>query len=205
MARHWRQFRARNADPSENRAIVLALLLALLIGWNAFDWVQPIASSPVPLAGQPADGIAASPPDTSSRDLVSASTPDTTSGDGVSVSTPDTASASFGICGGGARYTCVVDGDTFWLDGQKIRISDIDTPEVFSPRCPAELERGRLATERLTGLLNAGPFALEQNGRAQDRYGRALYRVTRGGESIGSALVDEGLAVWYGNGRPDWC
>ena len=197
---------------------MLALLLALLIGWNAFDWVQPFASSQVPLAGQPADGSAASPPDTSSRDVVSASTPDatsgdgvsvsppdTTSGDGVSVSTPDTASASFGICGGGARYTCVVDGDTFWLDGQKIRISDIDTPEVFSPRCPAELERGRLATERLTGLLNAGPFALEQNGRAQDRYGRALYRVTRGGESIGSALVDEGLAVWYGNGRPDWC
>jgi endonuclease YncB( thermonuclease family) len=57
----------------------------------------------------------------------------------------------------------------------------------------------------LAGLLNAGPFALEAADRAQDRYGRSLYTVTRSGESIGGALVGEGLAVWYGNGRPDWC
>lgn len=99
----------------------------------------------------------------------------------------------------------MVDGDTFWLQGRKIRIADIDTPEVSSPRCPAELARGRQATQRLAGLLNAGPFALESVGRAEDRYGRALFRVTRGGSSIGNTLVDEGLAVRFGNGRPDWC
>lgn len=41
----------------------------------------------------------------------------------------DTLSGRFPICGGGLRVTCVVDGDTFWLNRQKIRIADIDTPD----------------------------------------------------------------------------
>ncbi len=31
------------------------------------------------------------------------------------------------------RRTCVVDGDTIWLEGVKIRIADIDTPEISQP------------------------------------------------------------------------
>jgi len=42
-------------------------------------------------------------------------------------------SPQFAICGT-VRRTCVVDGDTFWLDGNKIRIADIDTPEISQPR-----------------------------------------------------------------------
>jgi endonuclease YncB( thermonuclease family) len=32
--------------------------------------------------------------------------------------------AAFAIekCGSGSRYTCVVDGDTFWVEGEKIRM-----------------------------------------------------------------------------------
>ncbi len=33
----------------------------------------------------------------------------------------------FGICPDGLHRDCVVDGDTFWLGDQKIRIADIDT------------------------------------------------------------------------------
>ena len=160
------------------RPVVLAIALAALVGWNAPDWIGDDARSPATMAGF-AD-IAASAP-----------------GDG--------SQAYFPICGGGQRYTCVVDGDTFWLRGEKIRVADIDTPEVSSPRCPAELALGRRATGRMQELLNAGPFALEPADRAEDRYGRKLFRVTRAGESLGTALVGEGLAVWFGNGRPDWC
>lgn len=35
----------------------------------------------------------------------------------------------------------MVDGDTIWLEGLKIRIADIDTPEITSPKCNAEYER----------------------------------------------------------------
>lgn len=39
-------------------------------------------------------------------------------------------SLHFRKCMNGSRKACVVDGDTIWLDGKKIRVADIDTPEV---------------------------------------------------------------------------
>ena len=71
-------------------------------------------------------------------------------------------------------------GDTFWLDGVKIRIADIDTPEFSEPRCGYEYELGMRATHRLVELLNAGPFELRTIGsRDEDQYGRKLRVVTR--------------------------
>ena len=40
---------------------------------------------------------------------------------------------------------CVVDGDTFWLTGEKIRIENIDAPETHQPGCDAERELGKIA------------------------------------------------------------
>ncbi|MEK1928755.1 MAG: hypothetical protein AAAC47_03015, partial [Pararhizobium sp.] len=57
----------------------------------------------------------------------------------------DTLHATFPFCGDGRRGTCVVDGDTFWLAGEKIRIADIDTPELSPPRCEAERVKGEAA------------------------------------------------------------
>ncbi|MBY8826065.1 thermonuclease family protein [Sphingomonas colocasiae] len=111
----------------------------------------------------------------------------------------------FELCHSGGGRNCVVDGDTFWADGAKIRIADIDTPETHPPRCAAEAELGARATRRLQALLNQGPFELEVNGRATDRYGRQLRTVTRNGRSIGDMLVAEGLARPYGRGRRSWC
>ncbi|UIJ82366.1 hypothetical protein [Rhizobium leguminosarum] len=51
----------------------------------------------------------------------------------------DSLSAAFSICGDSHRVNCVVDGDTVWFNGQKIRIVDIDTPELSPPRCDAVL------------------------------------------------------------------
>lgn len=114
-------------------------------------------------------------------------------------------SASFGFCHSGGGLNCVVDGDTFWLRGEKIRIADIDAPETHPPRCAAEAGKGAAATRRLQALLSAGPFALESVDRDTDRYGRKLRVVTRGGESLGGVLVSEGLARWYQGGRQPWC
>ncbi len=160
------------------RTFTLAIILAALVGWNAPDWIGPRSGASAGLLG-PTSTVTASV----QQDSVS----------------------YFPICGGGLRVTCVVDGDTFWLKGQKIRVADIDTPEISSPRCDAELQRGQRAKYRMQELLNAGPIALEPADRATDRYGRALFRVTRNGASLGGTLVGEGLAVWFGGGKPDWC
>ncbi len=109
------------------------------------------------------------------------------------------------LCGR-IRETCVVDGDTFWFEGQKIRIADIDTPEISQPHCPGEYQRGMTATRRLLDLLNAGPFELRPyQDRDEDAFGRKLRLVTRNGSSIGDQLVAEGLAHrWIGHKEP-WC
>ena len=113
--------------------------------------------------------------------------------------------AAFALCAPGPRVTCVVDGDTFWLQGEKIRIADINAPETHGARCPAEQLRGDAATRRLIVLLNAGPFDLMVPTRDRDRYGRQLRVVVRHGQSLGARLVSEGLAEPWKGRRSDWC
>ena len=115
------------------------------------------------------------------------------------------AAATFALCAESPRTTCVVDGDTFWLAGEKIRIADINAPETHGARCPSERAQGEAATRRLIGLLNAGPFVLETGARPVDRYGRLLRTITRRGQSLGDMLVREGLAARWRGRRSDWC
>ena len=115
------------------------------------------------------------------------------------------AAATFALCAEGPRTTCVVDGDTFWLNGEKVRLADINAPETHSAGCAAERELGHRATRRLIVLLNSGPFNLEIEGRPTDRYGRTLRVAKRGGRSLGQQLVSEGLAEPWRGRRSDWC
>jgi endonuclease YncB( thermonuclease family) len=112
---------------------------------------------------------------------------------------------SFSFCHVGAGYNCVVDGDTIWLKGEKIRVADIDAPETHDYRCASEKELGDRATRRLHDLLEAGPVTLQSIDRDEDTYGRKLRIVLVNGTSVGDTLVSEGLARYYGNGRRPWC
>lgn len=114
---------------------------------------------------------------------------------------------TFSACHFGGGRNCVVDGDTFWIDGEKIRIANIDTPETHPPRCAAEAERGAAATRRLHALLSAGAISLHASGlRSHDRYGRRLATVSVNGADVGQVLIREGLARAYGGGpRAGWC
>ena len=99
----------------------------------------------------------------------------------------------------------VVDGDTFDHLGVRIRIADIDTPEVDG-RCQSETRLAARATERMRQLLRSGPFELHPiAGRDEDQYGRKLRIVTRDGSSLGDQLVEEGLARTWSGRREPWC
>lgn len=123
----------------------------------------------------------------------------------ASAQQPDSASDAFSICGSGQRITCVVDGDTFWFRGEKIRIADIDTPELSPPRCQRERELGLAAKQRLLDILNSGPLSLEAAERDEDRFGRKLRIVYRDRRSVGDILVAEGLARKWQGLRRSWC
>jgi micrococcal nuclease len=117
----------------------------------------------------------------------------------------DREAAHFARCEGSGRVTCVVDGDTFGYRGDKIRIADINAPEIGHPSCPYEAALGERATGRLLALLNRGPFTLQAIDRNRDKYGRLLRTVTRDGASVGEMLVREGLAEEWKGYRGNWC
>jgi len=112
---------------------------------------------------------------------------------------------AFGFCHSGGGTNCVVDGDTFRMAGDKIRIADIDTPETHPARCPEEARLGAAATQRLQALLNSGAVTLHPIDRDTDRYGRKLRRVEVNGRGVGDTLIAEGLARPYRGRRMDWC
>ncbi|PTM90144.1 excalibur calcium-binding domain-containing protein [Mycoplana dimorpha] len=89
----------------------------------------------------------------------------------------------------------LVDGDTIKIDGQTIRIVEIDTPETFQPRCEQELIKGLAAKERLRALLQSGPVTFKPTGT--DRYKRTLAKVYAGKVNVGKALIAEGHALPY--------
>ncbi|MCI9868594.1 thermonuclease family protein [Rhizobium skierniewicense] len=123
----------------------------------------------------------------------------------VASASPSRASEAFSIRGSGQRITCVVDGDTFWFRGEKIRIADIDTPELSPPRCEHERELGLAAEKRLLDILNSGPLSFKTTARDEDRFGRKLRIVYRERRSVGDILIAQGLARKWQGSRRSWC
>ncbi len=113
--------------------------------------------------------------------------------------------ASFGLCFTGGGTNCVVDGDTFWIGGEKVRIAGIDAPETHPSRCPQEARLGRQATTMLRDLLNGGAITLTRIDRDRDSYGRLLRNVAVDGQDVGEAMIAAGVAREYGGGRQPWC
>ena len=103
----------------------------------------------------------------------------------------------------------VVDGDTVRLSsGEKIRISNIDTPET-PPRssCPEEARLAQAATANLRGMVAGARdvrFVPDWD-RERDVYGRLLGRVVIDGVDVGEAQIAAGLAQRWEGHRAWWC
>ena len=116
-----------------------------------------------------------------------------------------TLSASFAYCKWGGGTNCVVDGDTFYVGGAKVRIAGIDAPETHDYGCASELELGERAARQLQQLLNSGTLTMTNIDRDRDKYGRLLRNVSVNGRDVGDALIASGVARPYAGGRKPWC
>ncbi|MCR6499699.1 thermonuclease family protein [Shinella sp. CPCC 101442] len=90
------------------------------------------------------------------------------------------------------------DGDTLTLDGHRIRLAGIDTPEMMQicKRDGVDWRCGVAARSRLAEFLRAGPVTCRSQGR--DKYDRLLARCETVAGDLGARMVREGLAVSYG-------
>ncbi len=95
-----------------------------------------------------------------------------------------------------AVVATVTDGDTVRLaDGRRVRLVQIDTPELNTGECYSRAARKallRLVPERSAVGLETDP-GLDQ----VDRYGRLLRYLRRGGANVNVELVRQGAAAPY--------
>ena len=105
------------------------------------------------------------------------------------------------VLAGGLQVT---DGDTFRIGAERIRVENIDTPELGDgAECLAERRLADLARRHAGVLLSAGEIRVERTGA--DRYGRTLARVSVDGQDFGRAMIGAGLAERWTGRRIDWC
>jgi endonuclease YncB( thermonuclease family) len=221
MSRHWNPDRAIVQLRPTRRDTGPALAVALLIGAAVFgvgagavlNWIE--APSAVAPATSVETEIVIPEVQADSTDAEWAGRASSVVASGREAIQPglprpsgarnDGARVAFGYCHSGGGTNCVVDGDTFYIGGAKVRIAGIDAPETHPPRCSREAQLGDQATHKLQALLNSGAVTITGIDRDRDTYGRLLRNVSVDGQDVGEALIAAGVAREYGRGRRGWC
>lgn len=111
------------------------------------------------------------------------------------------------VGGASAASIRTIDGDTIEVDGETIRILNIDTPEIRHAQCDAERRLGEVAKNRVRQLLAGGTIGIRRGdgSRMTDKYGRTLAVIDINGVDIGEQLISEGLARPWTGKRRSWC
>ena len=81
------------------------------------------------------------------------------------------------------RFLRPIDGDTFAMNGVKIRLNGIDAPELGTPG-------GGEAAVRLAAMLQEGQVTIVP--RSRDVYGRTVADVFLNGQNLAERLIEEG-------------
>ena len=102
------------------------------------------------------------------------------------------------------------DGDTCYITmngmKKKIRLLELDTPEISKPKCNAELELGIKARDYLNNLIaNASTIEFKTE-YLEDYFGRVLSYLIIDNEDASSKIIENQLGVVYDhNQKYDWC
>ena len=102
------------------------------------------------------------------------------------------------------------DGDTCYvmIDGNKakIRLLELDTPEISKPKCEAELELGLEARDYLNNLITNASSVEIKTDYEKDYFGRTLAHLIIDGEDASAKIRSNNLGVIYERGnKKDWC
>jgi len=102
------------------------------------------------------------------------------------------------------------DGDTCYVTinskNEKIRLLELDTPEISKPKCDAELELGLEARDYINNLITNATTIEFKTDYTKDYFGRILSFLIIDGEDVSAKIVSNNLGVVYDkNSKKDWC
>lgn len=115
-----------------------------------------------------------------------------------------TLSLSSQACAASAR---LIDGTAIEVDGETLRISNIETPGIRNAQCEAERRLGMRARKRIRQLFKASSITFHESelGVKSIELGRPEATISINGADLGQRLIEEGFArPRTGEGR-SWC
>ncbi len=102
------------------------------------------------------------------------------------------------------------DGDTCYVAidkvDTKIRLLELDTPEISKPKCKQELDWGIEARDFLNNYIANAQSITFKTDYKKDYFGRILAYIIIDGKDISKLLISNNLGVTYNkNHKMDWC
>lgn len=105
-----------------------------------------------------------------------------------------TALASLALAAPALADVTVTDGDRLVVDGSRVRLHGIDSPEAYQT-CADGWPAGVMATQALRDLVRGHAVTCEP--KSTDRFGRTVAVCRADGVDLGAAMVRAGMAVAF--------
>lgn len=104
------------------------------------------------------------------------------------------------------RMPYVIDGDTLAFGHERVRIVNLDAPDVGSHASCAQEERlGQAARSYARALIRRADSIAIIGREGQDRYGRTLARVLVNGRDFGEIMIATNHGRPWRGRSSDWC
>lgn len=108
----------------------------------------------------------------------------------------------FNQCYNATGPNCVLDGNTIYIQRERVQIAGLESPRIQGAECAAERAKGVSAAVALADLLNRGKVTA--NPAFRDAQGREVRKVAVNGEDVAATMIDAGVARKPGE-TADWC
>lgn len=100
----------------------------------------------------------------------------------------------------------VIDGDTLAFGRERVRIANLDAPDVGShAHCALEQRRGEAARAFARSVIRRAAVVQVVDRQGLDRYGRTLARVMVDDRDFGRVMIAAGHGRPWRGRSSDWC